>query len=144
MGGWGLRDSEGWCRYRHCRPTVVHGLIVLGEGTGLIGFVGDLDVTRCTLASASDGIRCLFQEDWRSYKAALSKNAERALGHTCLGKEATGALDDQFGWHAVSFIGYSCFRDDQYAAPRRVRYLDAMTSRPQRSIDLVEGRCARA
>ena len=53
--GWDLCDSEGWCRYRHCRPTTIQGLTIPEGEEGLVGSVGDLDAIGYTLALTSDG-----------------------------------------------------------------------------------------
>ena len=55
--GWDLRDTEGWRRFPHCRPATIQDVVTPKRGKGFIGYPGDLDRTRHTLAFTSDGRR---------------------------------------------------------------------------------------
>ena len=63
--GWDLRDSEGWSRYRYCRPIIVRGLKIPGRGNDFVGWPGDLEEVRHILALTSDGRRSHVQESWQ-------------------------------------------------------------------------------
>ena len=56
--GWGLRDSEGWCRYRCCRRVNAYGRALADQEKGSVGLEGDLDITRYTRAFTRGGRRC--------------------------------------------------------------------------------------
>ena len=72
-----------------------------------------------------DGVS-LLQDNWRNRHVGL----ERALGFACLSKECVGIPRQDADWQPATFVGYSWFRDDQYAAPKAAPYLDAMMPRP--------------
>ena len=59
--GWDLRDSEGWSRYRHCRPITIRDLVIPRRNRDFIAWLGGLEETRHTLAFTSDGIRFHLQ-----------------------------------------------------------------------------------
>ena len=123
--GWGLRDSEGWCRCRHGRPATLRDLIILDE-KGFAGLAGGFDGTRYTLALASDGRR-VSQAQWRDHQAGV----ERSRGSSCSGSELVGNPREDWGWQTMLLVWYSWLRADQRAAPSVALYLGAMMSRPQ-------------
>ena len=43
--GWALRDSDGWCRFRYCRPLLRNDLMIPVR-RGVAGFPGDVRVTK--------------------------------------------------------------------------------------------------
>ena len=63
--GWDLRGSEGWCRYRRCRPITIRDLVSPGINKDFIAWPGGLDEASHILAFTSDGGRFRMQENWQ-------------------------------------------------------------------------------
>ena len=110
-----LRDSEGRCRFRYCRPLTVRDRVGLDE-KGFARLPGDFEDTRRTLAYTNDGWRLVLEDKWRSQQKGL----EWALAFACLGKEDMGLVEQGFDGQSTYVIGYSWFRDDQCAAPEEI------------------------
>jgi hypothetical protein len=61
--GWDTDDSEGWYRFRYCKPTKAKDLVVPERGH-FIGYPGDLGDFRQTLAFTSDGRIYMLRDSW--------------------------------------------------------------------------------
>ena len=77
--GWDLRDSEGWYRYRCCRPTNIRELKIPTREKDFVGWPGDLEETRHTLAFTRDGGRFRLQENWQVHQEAFDTKKERVM-----------------------------------------------------------------
>ena len=128
--GWDLRDTEGWYRYRHCRPITIRDLRIPIREKDFIGWPGDLGETRHALAFTCDGRRFHLQEDWQVHQESLDTTKERVIGYSYLGAELLGTLAEKCDWANTEFIGYSWFKDDQFAATIDLPCFNAMKSRP--------------
>ena len=128
--GWDLRDSEGWYRYRYCRPTTIRELKTPTRETDFVGWPGDLEEVRHTLAFTNDGRRFHTQENWQIHQGAMDTTRERAIGYSCLGAELLGADAEKRNWATTEFVGYSWFKDDQFAATKDLLVFNAMVARP--------------
>ena len=128
--GWGLRGSEGWYRYRHCRPITTRELLIPTRDKGFLGWLGDLEETRHTLAFIGDGRRFHLQGNWQAHEESIGANKERVIGYTCLDPELLGAEREHGDWANVDVIGYSWFKDDQFAATKDLPFFDAMKTGP--------------
>ena len=75
--GWGLRDSEGWYRYRHCRPITIRDLVLPKRNKGFIGWPGDHGETSHTMAVTQYGRRFHLEENWQVHEESTAKVKER-------------------------------------------------------------------
>ena len=74
--GWDLRDSEGWYRYRRCRPITIRDLVLPRRNKGFIAWPGGLEETRHTLAFIGDGRRFHMQENWQAHEESIDTTKE--------------------------------------------------------------------
>jgi hypothetical protein len=110
--GWDTVDSEGRYRFRYCRPTIIAEMIV-PQRQHFVGFLGDLEDCRRTLAFTNDGRIYLLEDAWRKHEEAV----ERIIRVVC----QDGNLDPlAFDVDNTEFIGYSWFRDEQYAGTEEI------------------------
>ena len=95
-----------------------------------VGWPGDLEEVRHTLAFTSDGRRFHMQGNWQVHQEALGTTEERSIGYVCRGAELLGADAEKCDWANTELIGYSWFKDDQFAATKDLPFFDAMVTRP--------------
>ena len=120
--GWDTVDSEGWYRFRYCRPTNMAELVI-PQREHFVGFPGDLGDTRRTLAFTNNGRIYLFEDSWREHE----KGGDRTIRVVCEDGDP-GPIDLDFS--KLQFVGYSWFRDEQYAGTDFVPYFRSMLTRP--------------
>ena len=71
-----------------------------------------------------------MQETCQVHHEALGTTTERAIRYSCLDAELLGADAEKCDWANTEFIGYSWFKDDQFAATKDLPFFDAMITRP--------------
>ena len=101
-----------------------------GGDTDFIGWLGDLEEVRHTLAFTSDGGRLHVQGNWQTHEESIDTMEERVIGYTCLGLELLGTDGERCGWANTDFVGCSWLKDDQFAATKDPPLFDAMVTRP--------------
>ena len=84
--GWDLRDSEGWYRYRYCRPITIREFRIPTREKDFVGWPGGLEEVRHTLAFTTDGRRFHMQENWQIHQEAVDTTKERVIWVVLLGR----------------------------------------------------------
>ena len=79
-----------------------------------------------------------MQENWQMHEESIDPH-DRVIGYTCLGPELIRTEREYCDWASADVIGYSWFKDDQFAATKDLPFFDAMMSRPP-EINLRGGR----
>ena len=78
------------------------------------------------------GEMCRVQGAWQVREEPIGAAKERAIGYACLEPGLLGAEREYCDWANTDLIGYSWFKDDQFAAPKDLPFFDAVVSRPQK------------
>ena len=71
-----------------------------------------------------------MQETWQAHQDSIDTTTDRIVGYTCVGAELVGAEREYCDWANAEFIGYSWFKDDQFAATKDLPFFGAMMPRP--------------